>query len=189
MANWLGIRQPCHSGRLAVMVAGAIRRHGITVVAPTRCRWTVQVEEVGLIPWLMFRLTSATSHLDRAARLITEDGEPHLFPRSARGLWQSARVPNERRRRPYPEVEELPLLYELLRREEACKRYYGDPRRYGFTSAVTIRNDRAMADIREILVNRDEWNYESLDNAVRDLSGLDPRTEFPTAAEYRLELL
>jgi hypothetical protein len=78
----------------------------------------------------------------------------HKRAKSRRGLWMTARQRSGKLRDPWT-VEESALVEELARREAEDVRYHKDVRRYGATSAVTIRNRNMIEQIKLILEQRD----------------------------------
>lgn len=101
--------------------------------------------------------------LERQAAAEVPAGGP---AKSSRGFWYTAATDNGTLR-DVNEMETGPLLDELTRRTKASKRYYANETKYGAGSAVTIRNERKMAEIEDILTDRDKLDQDAIWNEVK----------------------
>jgi len=119
-----------------------------------------------------------TAAADAATQAQAEQAKAEQPSKSARDLWYSRTTPGGALRAP-AEMETDPLIDELARRAEASKVYHADARRFGPTSAVTMRNEAQIGNIEGILQERDGlhpddiWREVARRNEVAHANGED----------------
>lgn len=101
----------------------------------------------------------------QADELEAEPFEPEAPKKSARGLWYSRTTEGGELRKP-EEMETGPLVDELHRRADNQIKYDTDHRKYGPMSAVTRRNAARIAEIEQLLQNRDKLDPEDVWNEI-----------------------
>lgn len=122
-----------------------------------------------------------TARLAEAAAKASAAGGPAL---------ESARTASGRPVRDLTRVSQEGLLDELTRRTDLERLYQSDLRKYGPSSAVTVRNQEVISTVEDLLEKQHGMAWDDIwaEVAKRQAKGQGPRQEFDAASGMMLEV-